>query len=64
MKWGALGAGAGQFNHPHGVGIDSNDKVFIAETGNNRVQVFTNNGVYITGWGSLGDGDGCVCRRR
>ena len=32
--------------------------VFVAETGNNRVQKFTSEGVFLMTWGSFGNGDG------
>jgi uncharacterized protein (TIGR03437 family) len=33
-------SGAPQFHSPHGVAMDSNDRVFVADTSNNRVQIF------------------------
>jgi len=32
--------------------------VYVADTGNNRIQKFDSNGNFITKWGSEGDGDG------
>jgi uncharacterized protein (TIGR03437 family) len=31
---------AARFNSPHGVAVDANDRVFVVDTGNHRVQVF------------------------
>jgi DNA-binding beta-propeller fold protein YncE len=40
--WGSLGAGLGQLNDPIGIAVDNNrGYVYVAEYGNNRVQVFT-----------------------
>jgi DNA-binding beta-propeller fold protein YncE len=39
-KWGTAGSGNGQFNHPWGLAVDSSGKVFVADTNNNRIQVF------------------------
>lgn len=54
-KWGALGTGDGFFNSPSGVaaGMVSNSvKVFVADTGNNRIQVFSANGLPEGKWGA------------
>ena len=46
-EFGSVGAGDGQFSSPLGIGIDSsNDKVYIADTGNNRTQTFEYLGSY------------------
>jgi tripartite motif-containing protein 71 len=51
-QWGSYGTGNGQFNNPNGIAVDSAGNVYVADTGNNRVQKFTSNGDYITQWGS------------
>lgn len=61
-KWGkdggtgAAGAGMGEFNDLHSVAIVG-DRLFIADSGNNRIHSFTPQGVFLSGWGS-GYGDG------
>jgi len=52
------GSGNGQFNAPVGVALDSNGNVYVADSGNNRIQVFNSTGTYITQWGSAGSGNG------
>ena len=32
--------------------VDSAGNVYVADTGNNRIQKFTSNGTFITTWGS------------
>jgi DNA-binding beta-propeller fold protein YncE len=39
-KWGSSGASNGQFISPLGVAIDSSGKVYVADSGNNRIQKF------------------------
>ena len=73
-KWGSLcdlsiGTGCaspdgnGQFRDPERVAVGPQGRVYVANTGNNRIQVFDSNGNFITKWGSLCDlstGKGCV----
>lgn len=56
--WGSEGSGNGQFMHPLGVAVDSDNDVYVADTDNHRIQKFTSAGVYITQWGSHGAGNG------
>jgi hypothetical protein len=37
------GAEPSQFNTPHGIAVDGNGNVYVADRGNNRMQVFDNN---------------------
>ncbi|MCH8226479.1 MAG: hypothetical protein IIC97_11500 [Chloroflexi bacterium] len=50
MSWGEPGTGPGQFNLPHGVWIDRRGRVLVADRENDRVQVFTQDGEYISTW--------------
>ncbi len=57
-KWGSQGLGNGQFNTPYGIATDRHENVYVADTGNNRIQKFDNQGNFITKWGSQGSGNG------
>ena len=57
-QWGSGGSDPGQFEHPYGVAVDAAGQVYVADTGNSRLQVFTSSGGYITQWGSYGTGSG------
>ncbi|HWV99294.1 MAG TPA: alpha/beta hydrolase fold domain-containing protein [Candidatus Acidoferrum sp.] len=39
-SWGEPGTGPGQFNLPHGIAVDDNDNVYVADRENERIQVF------------------------
>ena len=43
--WGKLGSGPGEFKTPHALAFDSRGRLFVADRGNNRVQVFEPDGV-------------------
>ncbi|MDA8170602.1 MAG: hypothetical protein M0Z48_02085 [Nitrospiraceae bacterium] len=43
-QWGSGGSGNGQFNSPRGVAVDSSGKVYVADSGNKRIQVFSVSG--------------------
>ena len=53
--WGDAGSGEGQFNTPHGIAVDSDSDVYIADTLNHRIQKFDSNGSFIEKWGSYCD---------
>jgi DNA-binding beta-propeller fold protein YncE len=44
-----------QFNGPRGVAVDSSGNVYVTDTGNDRVQKFSNSGTFIRSWGSFCD---------
>jgi PKD repeat protein len=64
-SWGTSGSGDGQLNHPFSVakmpasvsgGYAS--KVYVTDSGNNRVQIFSTAGTFYNGWGSEGSQNG------
>ena len=48
--------GWGSFNYPSAVAIGPDGAVYMADSGNNRIQKFDANGNFITNWGSWGSG--------
>jgi DNA-binding beta-propeller fold protein YncE len=50
-SWGSFGRGEGQFNTPHGVAVSPKQEVFVADRGNNRIQVFDTNGKFLRQFG-------------
>ena len=57
-KWGTAGTAAGQFDQPYGVAVDVDGTVYVADSGNDRIQKFTNTGTFLGSWGTTGTGDG------
>jgi DNA-binding beta-propeller fold protein YncE len=59
-KWGELGTeGAGKFNNwANGIALDSSGGVYVADTNNDRIQVFDPSGNFISSFGSRGKGPG------
>jgi DNA-binding beta-propeller fold protein YncE len=50
LSWGEPGSDAGQFKLPHSVFVDRNERVYVADRENHRIQVFTSKGEFITMW--------------
>jgi len=46
-QWGDPGNQPGQFNLPHGISIDQNDHVYVADRTNSRIQIFDDQGKFI-----------------
>jgi tripartite motif-containing protein 71 len=58
IEWGLPGEGAGEFLHPYGVAIDSNNDVYVADTEISDIQKFNKDGQFIRKLGSEGSGQG------
>ncbi len=52
LSYGGPGSDRGQFNNPGAVALDHQGHLFVADTGNNRVEVFTTEGKYVASYGS------------
>ena len=46
-KFGEKGPGKGQFIHPNAVIVDSNDRLIVADKGNNRIQILNEDGSWL-----------------
>jgi len=53
LTWGEHGTDPGQFNLVHSVATDAEGRVYIADRENCRVQVFDDQGAYITQWNNM-----------
>jgi len=56
--WGKTGYAPGEFRTLHGIAIDSRGRVFIADRGNNRIQIFDQEGKHLSTWLQFGTPSG------
>lgn len=54
---------AGQFDDPHGIAMDSQGRVFVADRGNSRIQIFDQQGELLAIWTQFGKPSGLVIDR-
>jgi DNA-binding beta-propeller fold protein YncE len=54
FSWGEPGAAPGQFNLPHGIAIDREGLVYVADRENSRVQIFDARGRFLAEWADVG----------
>ncbi len=50
LSWGEEGTGPGQFVLPHGLWVDSRNRVLVTDRENNRIQLFDFEGKFIEEW--------------
>jgi DNA-binding beta-propeller fold protein YncE len=57
-SFGKPGTAPGDFNRPEGLCIDSKDQVYVADSCNHRIQVFSSEGKFIRTYGRAGSAPG------
>jgi sugar lactone lactonase YvrE len=64
LKWDEIsgvgaGSAAGELSSPQGIDVKrSSGRIYVADTGNKRINYYTSAGAYEGTWGSAGSGDG------
>lgn len=61
-RFGGRGAGAGQFNYPTAVAVNSKGEILVCDSLNFRVQIFSPEGEFRRGFGKAGDRPGSFSR--
>ena len=54
LEWGEAGSGPGEFSTPHALAMDSGGRLFVADRGNLRVQIFDQQGNFLDEWNQFG----------
>lgn len=50
FEWGRKGSEPGEFKIPHGIALDRNENVYVADRENSRIQIFDSFGRFLTEW--------------
>jgi sugar lactone lactonase YvrE len=62
-SWGKLGKGPGELDQPHALAMDSKGRLFVGDRGNNRIQVFDQDGTYLLEWSQFSRPSGIAIDR-
>ena len=54
MEWGKTGYAPGEFRAIHGIAMDLQGRIFVADRDNNRVQIFDQEGTHLATWTQFG----------
>jgi len=57
-SFGHAGTGPGEFNRPEGLCVDAQDRVYVADSCNHRIQIFSSDGKFLRAYGKAGSGEG------
>jgi DNA-binding beta-propeller fold protein YncE len=49
-SWGSAGQGPGEFFLPHGIAVAADGRVFVCDRENDRIQIFSPDGEYLSEW--------------
>src|SRR4051794_4047467 len=58
FSFGRPGTGPGEFNRAEGLGLDSSNRIYVADSCNHRIQVFSPEGKFLRSYGRPGTGLG------
>jgi sugar lactone lactonase YvrE len=49
-RWGKTGKGAGEFDQPHALAMDSKGRLFVGDRNNNRILIYDQNDALVAEW--------------
>ncbi|PWU15841.1 MAG: hypothetical protein C5B50_14790 [Verrucomicrobia bacterium] len=58
LSLGHPGTGPGEFNRAEGICVDSEDRLYVADSCNHRIQIFSSDGKFLRAYGKAGAGKG------
>ena len=61
--WGKKGTAPGDFETPHALAMDSRGRLFVGDRGNNRIQIFDQDGTFLEEWKQFGRPSGVFIDR-
>jgi DNA-binding beta-propeller fold protein YncE len=53
-EWGARGTAPGQFHAPHTIAVDAQNRLYVGDRENNRIQIFDPDGNFTAHWTNVG----------
>jgi len=56
--WGRLGDAPGEFNRAESLAVDAQDRIYVADSCNQRIQIFSPEGKFLRAYGRAGSGPG------
>jgi hypothetical protein len=62
-SWGKKGSAPGEFDLPHSLAMDSQGRLFVADTLNQRIQIFDQDGRFLLAWKQFGEPGGLFIDR-
>ena len=58
LKWGISGGNSGEISGPTGLAFNKENNLYVVDSNNNRIQLFSDTGEFIKTWGNEGDSYG------
>tara|TARA_B100001123_G_scaffold375840_1_gene442105 strand:- start:735 stop:1697 length:963 start_codon:yes stop_codon:yes gene_type:complete len=54
-EFGSVGSGPGQFDLIHGIAVDRDNRIYVSDRRNHRIQIFTEDGTFVEEWPDIWD---------